>query len=157
MSASGFFFILIWCILREFSILSVACGINHTVMITKSGEVYSCGNNDYGQLGHSKNRTKPGDFRIEFLKSTKTWMILLAARKFSGILVVVGLFAPGCWFSSTCTKANPGLFVGRVAGLFTFSYLTITELSLSVASCLFRACLYGRSFFPVYASCIFDC
>ncbi|XP_067008518.1 probable E3 ubiquitin-protein ligase HERC4 isoform X2 [Anabrus simplex] len=37
----------------------VACGANHTVIITNEGKVYSCGNNDYGQLGHNKARMKP--------------------------------------------------------------------------------------------------
>lgn len=36
----------------------VACGENYTVVITQDGEVYSCGNNDYGQLGHEKGRKR---------------------------------------------------------------------------------------------------
>lgn len=34
--------------------ISVACGNNHTIVITEDGQVYSCGNNDCGQLGHEK-------------------------------------------------------------------------------------------------------
>lgn len=33
---------------------TVACGENYTVIITQDGEIYSCGNNDYGQLGHEQ-------------------------------------------------------------------------------------------------------
>lgn len=33
----------------------VSCGRFHTLLITDSGQVYSCGNNEYGQLGHDKN------------------------------------------------------------------------------------------------------
>lgn len=36
----------------------IACGDNYTVAITREGQVYSCGNNDYGQLGHEKNRKR---------------------------------------------------------------------------------------------------
>lgn len=37
---------------------SVACGESHTVVITRGGELYSCGNNDFGQLGHDKGRKR---------------------------------------------------------------------------------------------------
>lgn len=36
----------------------VACGENYTVAITRDGQVYSCGNNDYGQLGHERARKR---------------------------------------------------------------------------------------------------
>ncbi|XP_076248934.1 HECT and RLD domain containing E3 ubiquitin ligase 4 isoform X2 [Calliopsis andreniformis] len=36
----------------------VACGKNYTVIITRDGQIYSCGNNDYGQLGHEKGRRR---------------------------------------------------------------------------------------------------
>ncbi|KAL1117573.1 hypothetical protein AAG570_003888 [Ranatra chinensis] len=40
------------------SIRAISCGKNHTLVVTLSGEVYSCGNNDHNQLGHNKPRTK---------------------------------------------------------------------------------------------------
>lgn len=39
-------------------IQQIACGENYTVVITQIGEIYSCGNNDYGQLGHEKGRKR---------------------------------------------------------------------------------------------------
>ncbi|XP_066590462.1 probable E3 ubiquitin-protein ligase HERC4 [Prorops nasuta] len=36
-------------------VVQIACGENYTVVITQNGQVYSCGNNDYGQLGHDKS------------------------------------------------------------------------------------------------------
>ncbi|KAF7384056.1 hypothetical protein HZH68_014813 [Vespula germanica] len=36
----------------------IACGESHTVVITRGGELYSCGNNDFGQLGHDKGRKR---------------------------------------------------------------------------------------------------
>ncbi|XP_071455632.1 probable E3 ubiquitin-protein ligase HERC4 [Hetaerina americana] len=37
----------------------VSCGENHTVMLTDVGTVYTCGSNDYGQLGHDGPRKRP--------------------------------------------------------------------------------------------------
>lgn len=38
----------------------IVCGAHHTMFLCSSGQVYSCGNNDYGQLGHDGPRRKPG-------------------------------------------------------------------------------------------------
>jgi alpha-tubulin suppressor-like RCC1 family protein len=43
-------------------VLSVACGSYHTVIVTCDGEVYTCGSNDHGQLGHEKPCKKPGKY-----------------------------------------------------------------------------------------------
>ncbi|XP_018331399.1 probable E3 ubiquitin-protein ligase HERC4 [Agrilus planipennis] len=40
-------------------IVEVACGDNHTLILTNEGKVYSCGSNDYGQLGHDQPRKRP--------------------------------------------------------------------------------------------------
>lgn len=51
---------------REVSSLSgkhikdIALGVEHAVFLMQDGVVYSCGNNDYGQLGHDKARRRPG-------------------------------------------------------------------------------------------------
>lgn len=37
----------------------IACGYNHTLFLLEDGTVYSCGNNDYNQLGHEGPRKKP--------------------------------------------------------------------------------------------------
>lgn len=42
------------------NVVHVACGRRHTIVVTESGELYSCGNNDYGQLGREKDTTKLG-------------------------------------------------------------------------------------------------
>ena len=39
----------------------IVCGWNHTAFLTVEGTVYTCGNNDFGQLGKDKSQTKPGE------------------------------------------------------------------------------------------------
>lgn len=36
----------------------MACGNNHTLAVTEDGQLYACGSNDFGQLGHDGCRTK---------------------------------------------------------------------------------------------------
>lgn len=37
----------------------VSCGRHHTLFLTASGKVYSCGSNDNGQLGHELATKRP--------------------------------------------------------------------------------------------------
>ncbi|KAL3278333.1 hypothetical protein HHI36_013664 [Cryptolaemus montrouzieri] len=41
------------------SIVSTALGDHHTLLLSEDGKIYSCGNNDYGQLGHDLPRKRP--------------------------------------------------------------------------------------------------
>lgn len=36
-----------------------SCGSMHSLFLTSDGKVYSCGNNDHGQLGHDLSRKRP--------------------------------------------------------------------------------------------------
>lgn len=40
-------------------IRQAACGSKHTLLLTKDGKIYSCGNNDHGQIGHILYRKRP--------------------------------------------------------------------------------------------------
>lgn len=40
-------------------VIQAACGTNHTLLLASDGKVYSCGNNDFGQLGHDQPRKRP--------------------------------------------------------------------------------------------------
>lgn len=51
-----------WSIVNK--VANVACGENHTLVVTTDGEVYSCGNNDNGQLGHHQPRKRPRKSRF---------------------------------------------------------------------------------------------
>ncbi|XP_060525182.1 probable E3 ubiquitin-protein ligase HERC4 isoform X2 [Cylas formicarius] len=46
-----------WCLAD--TVIDAALGDNHTLFLTKEGKLYSCGNNDYGQLGHDQPRKRP--------------------------------------------------------------------------------------------------
>lgn len=41
------------------NVLYVACGETHSLLTTEEGQVFSCGNNDHGQLGHDQPRKRP--------------------------------------------------------------------------------------------------
>ena len=45
-------------------VVDVACGSEHTVFLTNDGMVYTCGSNDFGQLGHGKVCRKPGNHEM---------------------------------------------------------------------------------------------
>uniref|UniRef100_A0A6B2EBR4 Putative hect e3 ubiquitin ligase n=1 Tax=Phlebotomus kandelakii TaxID=1109342 RepID=A0A6B2EBR4_9DIPT len=47
-----------------------ACGTSHTLLLTSQGKVYSCGSNDYGQLGHDLSRKRP-----QFISSLENYTI----------------------------------------------------------------------------------
>ncbi|KAK7079242.1 putative E3 ubiquitin-protein ligase herc4, partial [Halocaridina rubra] len=44
---------------KSWNIKQVASGLTHTLFLTEEGIVYSCGNNEGGQLGHNKITRKP--------------------------------------------------------------------------------------------------
>nr|XP_014095758.1 probable E3 ubiquitin-protein ligase HERC4 [Bactrocera oleae] len=43
----------------ESSVVSIGCGLKHTLFLTEDGKVYSSGSNDYGQLGHQQMTKRP--------------------------------------------------------------------------------------------------
>lgn len=42
----------------------VACGVDHTVGLTEKGEVYTCGSNKNGQLGHGDKGARDTPTRV---------------------------------------------------------------------------------------------
>ncbi|KAH3862509.1 probable E3 ubiquitin-protein ligase HERC4 [Dreissena polymorpha] len=45
--------------LIDLSVAQISCGEKHTLFVLQNGSLYSCGNNDYGQLGHSSRTSRP--------------------------------------------------------------------------------------------------
>ena len=41
-------------------VVSIAAGLRHTLYLTAGNNVYSCGSNDYGQLGQTKSQCRRG-------------------------------------------------------------------------------------------------
>ncbi|ESO99540.1 hypothetical protein LOTGIDRAFT_213485 [Lottia gigantea] len=53
--------------LEQFNIVDVACGRNHTLFLTEKGQVYSVGENKYGQLGYGhQNATSNLPLRVHY-------------------------------------------------------------------------------------------
>ena len=94
--------------LTNHKIVSVACGLNHTIILTSSGIPMSFGNNEVGQLGHSPGsirNVKPHVVNFDYNKSN-TAMIF---RKIScGDLFSLFLTTTGELFG-----AGSGLYLGN--------------------------------------------
>ena len=50
-------------------VVQTACGLHHSVFVTMNGEVFSCGYNDNGQLGHNDIRSRNSPVLVEALKN----------------------------------------------------------------------------------------
>lgn len=58
----------------------IACGYNHTLFLLDDGTVYSCGSNDFEQLGHDGPRSKPEQV---LALETQTIVHIAAGHSFS--------------------------------------------------------------------------
>lgn len=81
---------------RRQRVVEIACGYNHTLFLLDDGTVYSCGNNDYEQLGHDGSHTRP-----ELVASLETQFIthIAAGHSFSLALSKTGNLY--CWGAIT--------------------------------------------------------
>ncbi|CAO3564900.1 unnamed protein product [Mortierella alpina] len=57
------------------NVVVTALGRDHTVLITTKGEVYTLGNNKYGQLGYALETSKNGQDPIQYSPKKVTWSI----------------------------------------------------------------------------------
>ncbi|XP_019534612.2 probable E3 ubiquitin-protein ligase HERC4 isoform X2 [Aedes albopictus] len=60
-----------WC--HSSSVQQAACGTTHTLLLTKDGKLFSCGNNDHGQLGHDTDCLP--NKRPQFISSLENYII----------------------------------------------------------------------------------
>jgi alpha-tubulin suppressor-like RCC1 family protein len=52
---------------EKLELVQIECGTSHTVGLTKNGEVFSWGDNDYGQLGHGDREGRAVPKKVESL------------------------------------------------------------------------------------------
>ncbi|XP_037043609.1 probable E3 ubiquitin-protein ligase HERC4 isoform X1 [Bradysia coprophila] len=60
-------------------VIHASCGLMHTLLLTKSGRLYSCGNNDHGQLGHELSRKRPRMFTFKSIPALENYKIVQIA------------------------------------------------------------------------------
>lgn len=56
-------------LLYKINLLQVAAGLSFTVFLTSHGNVYTCGTNAHGQLGHGDTLDRPTPKVVELLES----------------------------------------------------------------------------------------
>lgn len=77
------------------SVKEVACGGNHSVFLLEDGEVYTCGLNTKGQLGHEREGNKPGECTSSILvtggnSEERGWRVALVGRVPHQMLIFQG-------------------------------------------------------------------
>ena len=50
--------------LRGSNVVDIGCGENHTLVCLSDGSLYTCGSNDFNQLGHSKSTKRFGESKL---------------------------------------------------------------------------------------------
>ena len=61
--------------IRGSEIVNIGCGYNHTLLCLTDGSLYTCGSNDYSQLGHSKSTKRFGECLFLLLISKVRFLI----------------------------------------------------------------------------------
>uniref|UniRef100_A0A1Q3F9S7 Putative hect e3 ubiquitin ligase n=1 Tax=Culex tarsalis TaxID=7177 RepID=A0A1Q3F9S7_CULTA len=60
------------------NVQQAACGGSHTLLLTKDGKLYTCGNNDHGQLGHDTSNVpnkRPRMSQFKFVSSLENYIV----------------------------------------------------------------------------------
>ena len=88
--------------------VDVACGLQHTVALTESGDLYSWGFNNFGQLGLGDTKTRFAPARVPAPAGGFRVAKIAAASNYSSALTVYQeLFAWGCYYGGRLAHAEP--------------------------------------------------
>lgn len=84
-------------------IAQIVCGESHTLFVLKDGRLFSCGNNDYGQLGHEKRASRP-----EQIDDLKPQTVVLGAAGVSHSLCLTRAGEVFSWGDNSCGQLGRG-------------------------------------------------
>lgn len=127
----------------------IAVGLMHTLMLTGSGQVYSCGNNDYGQLGQEMSRKRPRMFRFSMcsISSLHTQNISESIHLILGIFISSSPRPPHILFLSLslqprtlhtlslCVSLCPPAIPAQYQCLLLLSSTCLCVSLISISSC----------------------
>ncbi|KAK3089327.1 hypothetical protein FSP39_002760 [Pinctada imbricata] len=67
--------------LQSLKIKDISCGERHSLLLTQDGAMYSCGNNDYGQLGQKNSSSTTTRFeKVESLTNMTVTQVVVGAN-----------------------------------------------------------------------------
>lgn len=93
---------LLYNISEKVGVFSVACGHHHTMASTSSGQVYSWGCNQHGQLGHGDTVDSKEPKLIEQLTATEEGLELFITEVYCGAYSTVALADDGKLYTWGC-------------------------------------------------------
>ena len=80
--------------IRDDKIVELACGDEHSAVITNSGRLYTFGNNDWGQLGHGNSKTYTKPNVVKTLKGNRVKAVA-CGRSHTLVISESGVFSFG--------------------------------------------------------------
>ncbi len=77
--------------LHGIPIIQIACGAYHSMVLTVSGNIFSFGKNDFGQLGFGDTKNRSYPMNLKFLNTLKASFIS-CGEDFTAVLTLVIIF-----------------------------------------------------------------
>ncbi|KAF0289605.1 putative E3 ubiquitin-protein ligase HERC4 [Amphibalanus amphitrite] len=115
-------------------IVQVACGYNHTVFLSAEGSVFTCGNNERGQLGHSGQTTRP--VLLERLENYPVAQVAAGDQFSLAVTRWGGLFSWGDNRHGQLGTGDPSEFIQRPRQLRALVSKRVVQAACGQAHCL---------------------